>query len=113
MDVQKPMYKHDCDKCIFLGNLEVDEDNPWVTQGTKVVDLYVCVEQIIPTFVARCSDEPSDYISGWSYQYLLSDVYERYPIVEAFKRAYMSDIISVKIGKGNNYEFYSAEERIW
>lgn len=48
MDI--PKYKHDCDKCTYLG----DFDN---------YDLYYC-DGIIPTVVARYGNEPPSYYSG-------------------------------------------------
>lgn len=56
-----PEYEHDCDNCIFLGNLAL----PPIDALAKNYDLYVCeMDGILQTIVARYSDNPSDYISG-------------------------------------------------
>lgn len=50
----KPLHKHDCDQCLFLGYSE-DE--------TK--DLYFCAQGgVEDTVIVRYSSEPSDNISG-------------------------------------------------
>lgn len=50
-----PKYVHDCDVCVFLGNFED-------------MDLYVCRgESGGGTYVARQSDQDSDYISGVAF----------------------------------------------
>ena len=48
----EPLYEHDCKSCIFLGAL-ID------------YDLYYCGKQGDITVIARYSDEPSEYLSGW------------------------------------------------
>jgi hypothetical protein len=52
--MDKPLYKHDCELCVFLGQFENE-------------DLYFCGNQIGPTsktVIARCSDAAGDYVSG-------------------------------------------------
>jgi hypothetical protein len=47
-----PQYKHDCNRCVFLGRF-------------KAVDLYFCNQGgSIPTVIARYSSEGPDYTSG-------------------------------------------------
>lgn len=48
--MEKPRYKHDCQACTFLGTFEG-------------VDLYHCPQHGMPTLVARCSSDGSDYTS--------------------------------------------------
>ena len=50
----KPRFKHDCDKCVFICHASVAD---------KTSDLYVCMKQSYMTTIVRFSDEPSDYIS--------------------------------------------------
>ena len=52
-----PVYRHDCDKCEYLGR--------WGSVGGGLVaDLYTCEAAFGRTFIARFSSEPSDYTSG-------------------------------------------------
>jgi len=51
-------FKHDCPACTFLGSI--------VDRNERLCDLYVCVDDHDPdgtSFIARYSDEGSDYIS--------------------------------------------------
>lgn len=59
----KPLFKHDCKCCTFLGTTEVPEN---VTQTIPIeIDMYFCEQNsLAPTVIARLSSEPSDYISG-------------------------------------------------
>jgi hypothetical protein len=52
----KPLYKHDCDECVFLGTDSLHE---------LPVDIYFCniVETLPPSILVRCSNEPGDYSS--------------------------------------------------
>lgn len=53
----KPRFKHDCDRCRFVGHLSIQD-----TGGTG--DVYVCPsERIEPTILVRYSDDPPDYSS--------------------------------------------------
>ena len=61
-------YKHDCDKCVYLGEY-------------GDADLYFCNQSGIKTVIARYSDEPSDYISGMEFTSVNKD------LMEAKKRA--------------------------
>lgn len=48
----QPVYHHDCGSCTFLGTY-------------NRYDLYHCLQgDRLATVIARCSDEPSDYVSG-------------------------------------------------
>src|SRR3990167_2809320 len=57
--MNKPKYQHDCDECVFLGTFQNEQDT----------DLYWCGEKkgILPTVIARFSDEGSDYASGMCF----------------------------------------------
>jgi len=50
----KPYYKHDCDKRIFLGA---------IAAGDRLVDLYHCAGSF-PTVIARYSDRGADCRPG-------------------------------------------------
>lgn len=55
---QIPLYKHDCPRCVFLGQYE------------HLYDLYFCDQGALgnygtmPTVICRISDVPHDYTSG-------------------------------------------------
>ena len=51
----KPLYQHDCDRCIFLGLFEA------------TIDLYYCEQNRMPTLIGRHSSGPQDYISGLGF----------------------------------------------
>jgi hypothetical protein len=62
MATQKPQYKHDCNKCIFLGRYRVaDKETQNYYPGNKSVDLYYCKGSGI---VARYGNEGSEYSSA-------------------------------------------------
>jgi hypothetical protein len=50
----EPLYKHDCDRCIFLGNEEVD--------GEAGLDWYICPGDA-PTLICRFGDDGPNYSS--------------------------------------------------
>ena len=50
--IPDPIYKHDCDICIFLGSYQLDVD----------YDLYLCQEY--STVIARWGSEGPQYDSG-------------------------------------------------
>ena len=50
----KPVFKHDCDTCRFIGNIAVNNNN-----GTFLADAYVCGN----TIVVRTSDIDDSYMS--------------------------------------------------
>lgn len=55
--MDKPRFKHDCDRCIFLGQLkERGEQDP-------TADIYFCPSRF-PTVLARYSCKDSDYSSS-------------------------------------------------
>lgn len=64
MSTSEPQYKHDCDQCRFLGRHTFEARYGEVVEPVHV-DLYVCREQDLDyaTFLARRSDEGSDYTS--------------------------------------------------
>ena len=79
---ETPFYKHDCKKCIFLGNYS-DPDY-------EKVDLYYCYQEVIkePTVIARISDNGSEYLSGM----LFADRNLLKPLVEAKQRAILFNL---------------------
>ena len=99
-----PIYKHDCEKCLFLFTdsltkncmIQAEKDNT-TTETLKQMyfdfkqkakyDLYYCNQAGYPTVVARYSNEPAEYISGiivqhWAIQkgvaYAKNIVYQAY-----------------------------------
>lgn len=58
----KPIYKHDCSECIYLGTF-TPSDNKY--QEIREYDLYVHLKnEIILSLIARYSDHPGDYMCG-------------------------------------------------
>lgn len=51
-----PIYVHNCENCIFLGN-HSDENN-------LKVDLYFCKQVYKYTIISRYGNEVHDYVSG-------------------------------------------------
>ena len=98
MNITKPVYQHDCERCIFLGNMSYS--GRWVPEGIISVDLYVCLQRINgATFIARFGDEGSEYMSGFSTYWLFNREYDDYPLLEAMRRAFEHEIISVQLKK--------------
>lgn len=58
-------YKHDCDKCVFLGVFHGDE---------RVYDGYFCNQNSISTVIARFGDEGSQYLSGLGFDHVLREI---------------------------------------
>jgi len=91
----KPLYRHDCDKCEFLGSFSY---NGVVTDDSVecfIADLYVCPggPHSDDTLIARLSDICSDYCSGYPSTYRdkvgksISELSTHGPaIAEAYKR---------------------------
>lgn len=56
-----PLFKHDCDRCTFLGRHTGDDNHG---NGARTVDLYVCARNgVIDTVISRHGTE-GDYASG-------------------------------------------------
>lgn len=53
----KAQYKHNCNRCIFLGRDII----PQGEKPPKFVDLYLHPSRVEDSLIARYSDEPSDY----------------------------------------------------
>lgn len=67
------LFKHDgCADCVYLGPYGDREDQP-------EYDLWFCPQQGVRTVIARWSDEPEDYMSGWESSLR--------PLAEARRRA--------------------------
>jgi hypothetical protein len=65
-----PMYTHDCDQCIFLGN-DILKSQEIVHLP---VDVYVCHQgNASPTIILRCGNEGADYIS-WNFLFFQEDL---------------------------------------
>lgn len=58
MKTEIPLHKHDCNKCIYLGQYVCQYDKTW--------DLYVCLENI-QTVVARYGNRGGEYLSGMCF----------------------------------------------
>ena len=68
-----PRYKHDCDKCVFLGRYRAHNE--------KHNDLYFCGSGILATVIARYGDDGPDCMSG------LENLSGNQVLAEAAKRA--------------------------
>lgn len=60
MTKEKPLYKHDCTTCVFLG-IWRNTDDPFKTIAK---DLYLCFSAQSATVIARSGNEPPNYTSG-------------------------------------------------
>jgi hypothetical protein len=69
---EEPLFRHTCSACKFLGTAERDG---------RHFDLYFCDQgHLIPTVIARGSNQPHDYTSGMSlvaHDALLFEAFER------------------------------------
>lgn len=70
----KPKYKHDCGKCVFLGN--------WSNNDMEH-DLYYCSQGGHSTVVSRHGDDGEEYTSGID----IAKTNVLPSLAEAFKRA--------------------------
>lgn len=68
------LYKHDCDKCVFLETF-VHENSSY--------DLYICVQsgKLHASYISRMSSEGCDYVS---YPGMLAKVSKNIPIQRAY-----------------------------
>jgi hypothetical protein len=89
---QKPVYSHNCDKCVFLGTWEWRE---------VLYDMYTCKQGTLnlPTVIARFSSEEKDYISGIEVARALETQLQRldeinHPLVEALHRAFARGLLT-------------------
>lgn len=92
--MKKPNFKHDCEKCVFLGeHLFIDNFTVGVNPDVvRVCDLYVCPQDDRgPTVVARFSDDGADYKSGLTNVHIC--------IKEAEKRAFDAEILKIVFDK--------------
>lgn len=71
----KPIYEHDCDKCIFLGNYESPKSG-----DNQLYDLYFCPGE--DTVVARYGNNGWEYASGMRFS-----SYDGSSLFEAKRRA--------------------------
>jgi hypothetical protein len=57
----KPSYKHDCEKCDFVGKMFLALN----FEGTKrkVADVYLSCQPYGSRYILRCSSKGSDYIT--------------------------------------------------
>jgi hypothetical protein len=55
----KPQFKHDCDECVFIGNIFI---NLCLSDARIEVDLYHSCE-INGGYILRMSNEDNDYIA--------------------------------------------------
>jgi hypothetical protein len=70
--METPNFQHDCNSCHFLGR--------YVCAEKKEADLYFCLQNGLPTVIARFSNDGPDYISGFysiEYEPALKEAYMR------------------------------------
>jgi hypothetical protein len=65
----KPLFKHDCTKCKFIGNVYVEESNKRIE-----ADLWKSCVIGTDSFILRYSEEGSDY-NCFSKEYLYRYLY--------------------------------------
>lgn len=91
--METPNFKHDCEKCVFLGK-HLFRDNFTVGVDPDIVrvcDLYVCPQEGSPTVIVRFSDDGADYKSGLTNVHIC--------IKEAEKRAFDAGILKIAFDK--------------
>jgi hypothetical protein len=88
--MNKPVYKHNCSQCIFLGNYAIEG---------KVHDLYYCPQITLPTVIARHGNEGPDYSSSIEIAVSQMQDIETYhlPLPEALRRAYKKRLITFAV----------------
>jgi len=63
----KPSFKHDCDKCKFIGkifrSIGLDQNSK-----RKVTDLYQSCNEYGSKYILRCSSRDNDYITTDNFQ---------------------------------------------
>lgn len=68
MSDEKPLFDHDCTKCVFLGRCaqERPEEEHKGIAALRFVgwDLYFCPQHGLPTVIARFGHQGPDYVSG-------------------------------------------------
>lgn len=102
---QVPVYKHDCDKCVFLGNMPYS--GSFVPEGVISVDLYVCCLDSRVTFIARFGNDPGDYMSGFSAFWFFRNDMRDYPLIPAVKEAFLRGLIDIEVKTTEIYEIFT------
>ncbi len=75
---EKPLYEHDCSRCVYLGRHQYDNEN---------FDLYACDKEFEPTLIARLSSEGRGYNSGLHFATQHYSLIAKHPLAEALRRA--------------------------
>lgn len=79
-ETSQPKHQHDSKCCKFVGRYEETD-----------ADLYFCNQNgVIPTLIARHSDEGSDYTSGWRLKYSSPE------LAEAYRLAVAAGLVQIK-----------------
>ena len=92
----EPYYKTDCNRCEYLGS--ITRDKP-LSIGTDTinVDLYTCSDERETLFIARYSDDPSDYVAYTLHLIML--------IIKRDKRVVCPEILSAFVlWSAKNYD---------
>lgn len=58
---ETPIYKHDCDRCKFMGNIP----RPAISHPHREADLYICRSTPNPTIIMRVGDAGNSYETGY------------------------------------------------
>lgn len=103
-----PVYEHDCDKCVFIGNTPCS--SKYVPKGILSVDLYVCKNGPGTTFIARYGNDGGDYMSGFSPFWFFRDDMRDYPLVIAVKEAMLRGLIAIEATTTDLYHMWIEEE---
>lgn len=62
----KPIFKHECKNCIYLGSKDINPYPPTDIDKEWWVDFYICPDQTYPnrfSFIARDGNGPHEYES--------------------------------------------------
>lgn len=87
----QPLFVHDCDNCIFLGQ----STDYTFTNEPKPVDLYACLKKngTINTLISRHSSFGPDYSSGLEFAKAYYNRGEKSGLAEAYKRVKNLDLL--------------------
>lgn len=101
--MKKPNFKHDCEKCVFLGEHSNYIDSNGKIISKQICDLYVCPQDGRgPTVVVRFSDDGADYKSGLTNGHIC--------IKEAKKRAFEAEILNTVFDKDAADEYIEEQK---
>lgn len=87
----RPQFKHDCERCVFLGRVYSSTSEH--EKEMSDFDLYYCDGgSLYETVIARFGSDGPDYMSGLNFTYIEKE-HCVFPLIEAKKRAIILGLI--------------------